>query len=106
MVKMVQLDKNWTSSNPTPRSIREIRHPISDDAILLPGGRWLLFITNDDPPLLVAYDLDTPAMVKQVLSELPTMWPEGGGDLPNICAVVDGTPPALSWTLLVPYGGE
>ncbi|KAG8881435.1 hypothetical protein FRB97_009561 [Tulasnella sp. 331] len=106
VVKMVQLDKNWTSPNPEPRSIREISRPLSEDSLLLPGGRWLLMVTKGPPTRLVAYDLETPLMEKQVLADLPDVSSDEHDAMPNMSVTVVENSPMLAWDVLIPRGGS
>lgn len=57
MKKSYQLEANWAGTNPTPISVREANMPRMR-AVLVPGGRWILF-SSIDPPVRVFYrDLD------------------------------------------------
>lgn len=103
---MVRLDKNWTSPHPKPRNIREISGILHDDAILLPGGRWLLMVVKGSPVQLVACDLDALLMEKQFLTDIPDMSVDENEKITNMCAAVDVDSPMLAWNLLVPCGGE
>ncbi|KAG9003585.1 hypothetical protein FRB93_011003 [Tulasnella sp. JGI-2019a] len=107
VVRVIQLDANWTRSEteggPKLR-VRKFSRIFFIDALLVPGGRWLLLITNGDSHQLCAIDLDKPIIEKQILADLPEM--SELGYVPNMCvSVVEGSP-MFAFDLLVPCGGS
>ncbi|KAG8901646.1 hypothetical protein FRC01_009786, partial [Tulasnella sp. 417] len=72
VTRMVRLQRNWNSRQPTPRRITYLQTTRGFETALVPGGRWFLSSTRDKTGCLMYYDIEAEVSSGRVLMENDT----------------------------------
>ncbi|KAG9009886.1 hypothetical protein FRB94_011332 [Tulasnella sp. JGI-2019a] len=99
MAKVIRLEANWTNDQPAPVSTRELAIDNLYQALLIDGGRWLLFSKRDTSGRTSVCDMDS-ATGKETNLVQP-MDPDETTDVYRFVISVCDNTPRLSFNLAI-----